>query len=92
MNNQQQDRDRQATDDMPMEGATDTTRSENRQGVEEEARRTTAGTDRSEGGLADDKGPHRDDAGHTGSHAEGAYDKNAEGAPGIVGKPGDKPE
>lgn len=107
MNNQQQDRDRAASDDMQLEGASDTTRSQNRQGVEEEGRRTTAGTDRSEGNLADDKGPHRDDAGHTGSHAEGMYAKQEEGgatggqmarddqggaAQGQVGKPGDKPE
>lgn len=89
MSNQQQDRDRQGTDDMPVDGNTDTTRSQNRQGVEEEARRTTAGTDRSEGSLAEDKGPHRDDASHTGSHAEGNYPKNGEG---MIGKPGDKPE
>lgn len=107
MSNQQQDRDRQANDDMKLEGASDTTRSENRQAVEEEGRRTTAGTDRSEGNLSEDKGPHRDDASHTGSHAEGQYPKQDEcgatggqmaqsnqggAAPGQVGKPGDKAE
>jgi len=107
MSNQQQDRDRAASDDMKLEGASDTTRSENRQAVAEEGRRDTAGADRSEGNLAEDKGPHRDNASHTGSHAEGQYPKNAEGgatggqqaradqggdAQGQVGKPGDQPE